>query len=49
MVNEDIITASKHDLRDLESKRADKISRIRGKRKGTYEVDRQVKTPRIVF
>ena len=34
MVNEDIITASKHDLGDLELKRAFEILRVRLREKG---------------
>jgi len=37
MVNEDIITASKHDLGDLELKRAIEILRVKGK--GKNEMD----------
>jgi len=37
MVNENIITASKHDLGDIKFKRDVEV--IRAKGKGTYEVD----------
>jgi len=47
VVNEDIITASKHDLGDIEPKRDVEVLRVKGK--GTYEVDRLIKTLRAVF
>jgi hypothetical protein len=38
MANEDVITASKHDIGNIKLKRSVEVLRIKGK--GTYEMDR---------